>query len=213
MTPAARDGVRAALLAAARAELVEHGTAAISLRAVARRAGVSHAAPKYHFRDRAGLLTAIATEGFLALSRALARADEPDTRRQLAALGAAYIDFGLANPALFELMFAPDHLHASDPELVVAQQQAIGQLTSTVQRLTGASDDTPTLALMSWALVHGLVALTRHGALQAAVGAGEADDSMTLAYRLTEEFTEYVGHALGRVAAGERVAGPGFEPG
>ncbi len=213
MTPAARDGVREALLAAARAELVEHGTAAISLRAIARRAGVSHAAPKYHFRDRAGLLTAIATEGFLALSRALARADDSDTRRQLAALGAAYIDFGLANPALFELMFAPEHLHAVDPELVAAQQQAIGQLTSTVQRLTGVSDDTPTLALISWALVHGLVALTRHGALQAAAGAGEAGDSTTLAYRLTEEFTEYVGHALGRVAGGETVAGAGFQPG
>jgi AcrR family transcriptional regulator len=194
MSPAARDGVRDALLAAARAELVEHGTAAISLRAVARRAGVSHAAPKYHFRDRAGLLTAIATEGFLALSRALTRADESDTRRQLAALGAAYIDFGLANPALFELMFAPDHLHASDAELVAAQQEAIGQLTSTVRTLTGESAGAPTLALISWALVHGLVALTRHGALQAV--AYEAGDGTALAHRLTEEFTEYVSHAL-----------------
>jgi AcrR family transcriptional regulator len=210
MTPAARDGVREALLAAARAELIEHGTAAISLRAVARRAGVSHAAPKYHFRDRAGLLTAIATEGFSALSRALARADESDTRRQLAALGAAYFDFGLANPALFELMFAPDHLHEADPELIAAQQQAIGKLTSTVQRLTGASDGTPTLALISWALVHGLVALTRHGALQAAAGVGEPGDSTTLAYRLTDEFTEYVGHTLSGVPLAMRtVSAPG----
>lgn len=193
MTPPTRDGVRDALLAAAREELVEHGTAAISLRAVARRAGVSHAAPKYHFRDRAGLLTGIATEGFLALSRALARADESDTRRQLAALGSAYIDFGLTNPALFELMFAPDHLHVSDANLIAAQQDAIGRLTSTVQRLTGASAGTPTLALISWALVHGLVTLTRHGALQAA--AGEADGT-ALAHRLTEEFTGYVSHAL-----------------
>lgn len=197
MSPAVRDGVRDALLAAARAELVEHGTAAISLRAVARRAGVSHAAPKYHFRDRAGLLTAIATEGFLALSRALTGADESDPRRQLAALGAAYIDFGLANPALFELMFAPDHLHASDAELVAAQQEAIGQLTSTVQTLTGTDGTAagaPALALISWALVHGLVALTRHGALQGV--AEEAGDGTALAHRLTEEFTAYVSHAL-----------------
>jgi AcrR family transcriptional regulator len=199
MSPAARDGVRDALLSAARVELVEHGTAAISLRAVARRADVSHAAPKYHFRDRAGLLTAIATEGFLALSRALTRADESDTRRQLAALGAAYIDFGLANPALFELMFAPDHLHASDAELVAAQQEAIGKLTSTVQRLTGTDQTaagTPTLALISWALVHGLVALTRHGALQAAADTGATGYGTALAYRLTEEFTQYVDHTL-----------------
>jgi AcrR family transcriptional regulator len=189
-----RDGVREALLAAARAELVQHGTAAISLRAVARRAGVSHAAPKYHFRDRAGLLTAIATEGFLALSRALATADESDTRRQLAALGVAYIDFGLAHPALFELMFAPEHLHADDSQFVAAQQQAIGRLISTVQRLTGESAGTPTEALISWALVHGLVALTRHGALQAAPGADEAGDSTALAYRLTREFTHLIQH-------------------
>ncbi len=184
--------MRDALLAAARAELIEHGTAAISLRAVARRAGVSHAAPKYHFHDRAGLLTAIATEGFRALSHALSRVDESDMRHQLAALGAAYIDFGLANPALFELMFAPDHLHEADSELIVAQQDAIGQLTAAVQRLTGASADTPALALISWALVHGLVTLTRHGALQAAAG---AVDSTALAYRLTEEFAEHVGRS------------------
>src|SRR5215204_1073569 len=73
MAPAARPDVREALLAAARAELVEHGRAAISLRAVARRAGLSHASPKYHFGDRSGLLTVIATEGFHALARDLSR--------------------------------------------------------------------------------------------------------------------------------------------
>ena len=205
MTPATRDGVREALLAAARAELVEHGRAAISLRAVARRAGLSHAAPKYHFRDRAGLLTAIATEGFHALSRALAQVNESDARRQLAALGAAYIDFGLANAALFELMFAPDHLRADDPELVGAQQQAIGTLSTTVRRLMGVdgtSAGTPTLALLSWALVHGLVVLTRHGALQAAAGA-QASHAIALAHSLTEVFTEYVGHTLVQGAAGD----------
>lgn len=196
MTAAAPDGVREALLAAARAELVEHGRAAISLRAVARRAGLSHAAPKYHFRDRAGLLTAVATEGFDLLAHALAQVDESDPARRLAALGRAYIDLGLANPALFELMFAPQHLHADDPDFVAAQQQAIGTLSTTVRRLIpvdGEPAGTPDLALISWAFVHGLVVLARDGALQAAA---DADNAAELVHRLTDVFTEYVGDGL-----------------
>src|SRR5260370_7123863 len=107
MSPAARPQVREALLAAARAELVERGRAAISLRAVARRAGLSHASPKYHFGDRSGLLTAIATEGFHALARHLSQVHESDAQQQLAVLGPPYLDFALPHPALFYLLFAP----------------------------------------------------------------------------------------------------------
>jgi AcrR family transcriptional regulator len=193
MAPATRPQVRGALLAAARAELVEHGRAAISLRAVARRAGLSHASPKYHFGDRSGLLTAVATEGFHSLARQLSNVEEPDARRRLAALGRAYIDFGLSHPALFELMFAPRELHADDPELLAAQQQAIGSLTTAVSELTGTdatAPDTPKLALISWALVHGLVVLARDGALQAAA-TPPAADSAELAHALADLFTRY----------------------
>jgi AcrR family transcriptional regulator len=196
MAPATRPQVREALLAAARAELVEHGRAAISLRAVARRAGLSHASPKYHFGDRSGLLTAIATEGFHALAGQLSEVHETDARQQLAVLGRAYIDFGLSHPALFELMFAPSELHATDPELVAAQQQAIGFLTTAVSRLAGIDatpSGTPQLALASWALVHGLVVLARDGALQAAATA-EATDAAELAHTIADVFTYYVGH-------------------
>ncbi|MBO0881246.1 MAG: TetR/AcrR family transcriptional regulator [Mycobacterium sp.] len=200
MAPAAHPQVRDALLDAARAELVEHGRAAISLRAVARRAGLSHAAPKYHFGDRAGLLTAIATEGFHALARQLSKVHESDAQQQLAVLGCAYIDFGLSHPALFELMFAPSELHAADPELIAAQEQAIGTLTTTVSRL-GDTDPTPSgspkLALISWALVHGLVVLTRDGALHAAA-TPPADNGAELAHALTDLFTQYVSEHLAR---------------
>jgi AcrR family transcriptional regulator len=190
------NGAREALLAAARAELVEHGRAAISLRAVARRAGVSHAAPKYHFRDRAGLLTAIATEGFQALTRALSQVSENDPQRQLAALGRAYVDFGLANPALFELMFAPDQLHSADSGLIRAQQDAIAALSAAASRLTprdAAPSGFPTLALVSWAVVHGLVVLVRDGALQRAAG---TDSGTDVAHILTDYFTDFVGKAF-----------------
>ena len=198
MAAATRPQVREALLAAARAELVEHGRAAISLRAVARRAGLSHASPKYHFGDRAGLLTAIATEGFQGLARHLSEVHESDAQQQLAALGRGYIDFGLSHPALFELMFAPSELHATDPELIAAQQQAIGSLTTAVSRLAGIDttpSGTPKLALISWALVHGLVVLARDGALQAAA-TPQATNAAELAHTLADLFTQYVGDDL-----------------
>jgi AcrR family transcriptional regulator len=198
VTPATRPNVREDLLTAARAELSEHGSAAISLRAVARRAGLSHASPKYHFGDRSGLLTAIAAEGFHALARHLSAVQESNPHQQLAALGRAYIDFGLSHRALFELMFTPTELHATDAELIAAQQQAIEALVSAVSRLAGIPEkpaETPRLALISWALVHGLVVLTRDGALQAAAST-PVTGGAELAYALTEAFTRYVSDDL-----------------
>jgi AcrR family transcriptional regulator len=194
----APDGAREALLAAARAELLEHGRAGISLRAVARRAGVSHALPKYHFQDRAGMLTAIATEGFAALDTTLSQITEQDPQRRLAALGAAYIDFGLANPALFDLMFQRDQLHPANPELIAAQKNAIGVLIAAVSRVTSldvSSSGAPLLALVSWALVHGLVVLARDGALQSVAGTADGNGA-DLAHQLARRFTDYVGEDL-----------------
>jgi AcrR family transcriptional regulator len=199
MSPAIRPGVREDLLAAARVELVEHGSAAISLRAVARRADLSHASPKYHFGDRSGLLTALATEGFDALADRLSRVHESDPEQQLAALGRVYIDFGLSNRALFELMFTPNELHAEDADLVAAQGRAIGALTAAVSRSAGGGSpsDTPKLALISWALVHGLVVLARDGALQAVDSQdSQTPDAAELAHNLAELFATYVGDDL-----------------
>jgi AcrR family transcriptional regulator len=214
MAPATRPDVREALLAAARAELLEHGRAAISLRAVARRAGLSHASPKYHFGDRSGLLTAIAAEGFHALARQLSEVHESDAQHQLAALGRAYVDFGLSHRALFELMFAPSELHATDPQLIAAQKQAIGALTTAVSQLAGddaAPSGTPKLALISWALVHGLVVLARDGALPAAA-TPQATNAADLAHALTDLFTQYVSDDLASAKtnrATETIAAPG----
>ncbi len=193
--PPAQPSGREALLAAARSELAEHGHAHISLRAVARRAGVSHAAPKHHFRDRAGLLTAVAAEGFDALTASLERAVDADERWPLGALGKAYIDFGLASPALIDLMFRPSELHPSDPDLRHAQERALGALASAVSVASGPAasigddDDITELSMTSWALVHGLVVLTRDGALPAAVGASTPQAAAALAHRLADVFT------------------------
>ncbi|MBL7256364.1 TetR/AcrR family transcriptional regulator [Paractinoplanes lichenicola] len=173
-------GVREDLLAAARAELEEHGHAGISLRAVARRAGVSHAAPKHHFDDRAALLTAIAADGFAELAAAMDRLPEPT----LAALGRAYIDFGLTHPALFDLMFRPSELHADDPELLAASNNSIS-------RLRAAADD-QSLTLISWALVHGLVILARDGALGRIADIAEPAGVAELARGLADAYTERI---------------------
>lgn len=153
---------------------------------------MSHASPTYFFRDKAGMLTVLATEGFRALTgslRAVRQAAEP---QPLAAVGHAYIDFGLQHAALFDLMFSPADLRADDPELQQAQHDAIGELTSAVAEITGGgsatSRGTPQMSLISWALAHGLVVLARDGALQAATGADSPDATARIAKELTDVF-------------------------
>jgi AcrR family transcriptional regulator len=199
---ASARGARLALLDAARAELVEHGSSGISLRAVARRAGVSHAAPKYHFGDRAGLLTAIAAEGFSMLAttlRSVRASSGPEVTQPLGALGRAYIDFSLAHPALFDLMFRPGELHPADPELLRAEAEAIGVLNSALVEMDPpgghGSPAASSLSLLSWALAHGLSVLVRDGALQAATETPTLDEAADLARDLTEVFAALISRA------------------
>lgn len=194
---AAPSGVRDALLLAAREELAVTGTSGISLRAIARRAGVSHAAPKHHFGDRAGLLTALAVEGFERLLAALERAGSSESGapdRGLAALGRAYVDAGMSDPRLFELMFRPELLHPDDPDLRAAQKATFDLLGSavanSVQPRPGSSGADPgDVSLVAWAFVHGVVVLVRDGALQAV---SDESDAELLAHRLTLLFVDLV---------------------
>jgi len=103
--------LRRALLDAALAVLTEADSRALTLREVARRAGVTHAAPYRHFTDKEALLAAVAEEGFHTLSEAMREAmgragDDPVER--LEALGVGYVRFALAHPAHFEVMFGPE---------------------------------------------------------------------------------------------------------
>ncbi|TCL79383.1 MULTISPECIES: TetR/AcrR family transcriptional regulator [unclassified Rathayibacter] len=170
-------GTRARLVFAARAELVEQGLAGVSLRGIARRAEVSHAAPKYFFGNRAGLLTAVAVEGFAELAARLRAAKEAGGPL-LGRLGRVYVRFGLENPALFELMFSPSELHPEDSALRDAQAASITLLASATESVDAAEPapegTPPPMALVSWAFAHGLVALVREGALQSAAGGRDA---------------------------------------
>jgi AcrR family transcriptional regulator len=196
--------VRAALIDSARQELGRHGAAGVSLRAVARRAGVSHAAPKHHFGDRAGLLTALAVDGHRQLAARLrgaatgGTADAPDDPTgRIAALARAYLAFGFDEPALFELMFRPDQLHRDDPDLVEAGRGSFGVLVDAVDDAARgrAVREHPDggrpprdVALIAWAFVHGLVVLVRDGVLDSA-GATASADPRDLASSLTDTFT------------------------
>lgn len=156
--------LRAAFLAAGEAELAERGVEGFSLRQVAKRAGVSHAAPAHHFRDAQGLLTALATEGFhqfLAAQHAREAQAAPDPRAQLMAAGLGYLDFALARPALFGLIFGsakPDH---NAPDLLAAAQAAFRHLSEQVAAL-GAGQET---LLGVWSLTHGFADLLSAGRL------------------------------------------------
>lgn len=159
--------LRRALLAAAVEAIAEGGPAALSLRDLARRAGVSHAAPAHHFRDKAGLLTALAAEGFELLADELARADG----RDLLEVGVGYIRFAVAHRAHFEVMFRPELYHGDDPGLLAARRRAGERLRAGIAALpdsAGADADADRLA--AWSIVHGFATLWLGGALPESVG-------------------------------------------
>jgi AcrR family transcriptional regulator len=158
--------LRPALIAAARALVDEGGANAVGLREAARRVGVSPTATYRHFRDKEALLAAVAAEGFREFGAALAeagRASEP-----LAAMGAAYIDFALARPGMFRLMFSPliakGELH---PELKAAADEAFAALRRGVESRApeGQGEGVDAAAIAAWSLVHGLAHLILDGVL------------------------------------------------
>lgn len=146
--------LRKALHSAAASLLEEKGLAALSLRAVARRAGVSHAAPYRHYANHEALLVELAVEGFAELGAAIASAaSTPDNRMdRITGIGGAYIRFASSHPALTQLMFGPQ----------IPNRNSIPALTEAAVAI-GAEIDTalndPALGLAVWAAVHGLAML------------------------------------------------------
>jgi AcrR family transcriptional regulator len=175
--------LRRALLDTALEAIDEQGPAAVSLRDVARRAGVSHAAPTHHFRDKTALLTALAAEGWSLLADALREVAVDG--RDFAELGVAYVVFATSHPAHFAVMRAPGLARADDPDLEAAMGRARAQLESGVQRFEGGSArDAETTALAAWSLVHGLAALILEGAVPLKPDADVAEVARAVTARL-----------------------------
>ncbi|MDQ6696084.1 MAG: TetR/AcrR family transcriptional regulator [Actinomycetota bacterium] len=159
-----------ALRRSAAALLAERGVAGFSLREVARRAGVSHAAPAHHFGDARGLLTAVAVEAFQYLTEqteaAVVGVDDPV--EALARLGRAYVTVAVEHPGHCAIVFRSDAVDAANPAYREWGERAYGVLVRTIERLARelAPDlDVDLAAALCWSTVEGL--LTVHPPLQA----------------------------------------------
>lgn len=155
--------LRNGLLNAAETELAEKGIEAFSLRSVAKRAGVSHAAPAHHFGDAKGLLTALATLGyqrFIETQQSRQRNAPTDPKAQLVASGLGYIEFAMANPALFRLMFSSNKPDINNEALATASFNAFDKLVKEIQGISQSDPYVDSIAMVdvmaAWAIAHGL---------------------------------------------------------
>jgi AcrR family transcriptional regulator len=136
--------------------VAERGAEGVSLRELARSAGVSHAAPAHHFTDRRGLFTALATEGFRLLAEALVGA-----RGHFADAALAYVRFALEHPGHYQVMFNKSLVDPADGELAAAEAAAGAELSRGVATLRdpNARADPAAAQLAAWSLVHGFSTL------------------------------------------------------
>jgi len=173
--------LKEALLDAAEAVLRDNGLQGFTLRECARRAGVSHAAPKHHFDDVRGVLTEIAARGFRQLSRRLRsklRAAGDDLEAQFIATTDAYVGFAEAHPEHFRIMFRCDLVNLDSPNLTVAARETFTELTNVIRRQRGEADIAPESLdgamtstqlindiLIGWCHIHGYAHLKLEGQL------------------------------------------------
>jgi len=156
--------LRPALLRAAVEAIEQGGAAGISLREIARRAGVSHAAAAYHFGDKAGLLSAVAAQGYRLVAQELR--DSWDAQHDFGEMGVAYVRFAVRHRAHFEVMYRPELYRPDDPDVLAARAGAAALLYGT------ASPDRQRLAAgaAAWSLMHGLATLWLNGNLPEQLG-------------------------------------------
>jgi AcrR family transcriptional regulator len=166
--------LRVACVSAAMELLEESGETALSLRAVARRARVSPAAPYRHYADREALVSAVAALGYRELAERLAAAHpSPSTLEQLTSVGIAYVQFALERPALFRIMFG-EPCDRDNDERIAATAAVTLYLREIVGRVFPQAD-AEAMATATWALVHGLAFLHLDGKLDASTPSVVAD--------------------------------------
>jgi len=156
------------------AELVEEsGSAAVSLREVARRAGVSHSAPAHHFGDKEGMLAAFSTKGFIILGEAMlearSSAAHSNALERMGAVGASYVTFALEHRPYFEVMFKSDvhkdifeELHTEADRTFAVLMEAVGDLAA--EKGLQAVDQR-IVAMYFWSLAHGLASIASDGSM------------------------------------------------
>jgi len=176
--------LRRVLLAAAVESIDTTGPAAFSLRDLARRAGVSHAAPAHHFGDKAGLLTVLPVEGYELLVDALTAAGD-----DILEMGVAYVRFAVEHRAHFEVMFRPELYRADAPEVERARRAARECLNRGVSVRTSKATATRVAAIAAWSMVHGFATLWSAGALPPELGTDPAVAARTVLPQLFRNAT------------------------
>ena len=148
--------------------LREEGLEGLTLRRLARCAGVSHGAPLRHFRSLADLLSEVAAVGFRLLAEGVEKSGaalppDAEPRARLRAAGRAYVEIAVANPGLFALMFRPEDLDVENERFVEAAYGSFEQIVAYVGAAQAAGwqpdRDTRVLAASVWASIHGLATL------------------------------------------------------
>ncbi|WP_115788568.1 TetR/AcrR family transcriptional regulator [Arthrobacter silvisoli] len=160
-----RENLRATLLELAEATVRSSGVESLSLRQLARDAGVSHAAPARHFRDRQALLDALAFDGFERLNAMMSDAagSEGSFETRFRALATAYVDFAVENAALLGLMYIAKHAEGASDALIAAGRRSMDLAVSLVAAAQAAGQvipgDSGRIALVVFASVHGVASL------------------------------------------------------
>ncbi len=183
--PYHHGNLQAALLEQAERTVRERGVQALSLRELAREAGVSHGAPRRHFPDRQALLDALAEAGFERLGAELRNAVEgagEDFEERLHATATAYVHFATRDAALLELMFAGKHQQPSG-ELHQAADRAFSVMLTLIEQGQGEgvleSGEPERVGLVLFATIQGIAALLNGGMVDADQLDGLVADSIT----------------------------------
>jgi AcrR family transcriptional regulator len=162
--------LRNALVTAGLEVLREQGAEALNLREVARKAGVSHAAPYRHFADKEALIAAIATDGFRKLEAHLRKSNDSrkrTTSSRLVALGQAYVQFALKHVDHFRVMFILHRERDAYPELHIASKACFNVLVTTIAEGQAKGDlhegDPVLLSEIMWSSMHGMSMLLSNG--------------------------------------------------
>jgi len=162
--PYHHGNLRPTVLRAAIGTIEEVGPSAMSVREVARRAGVTHTAVTYHFVDKAGLLTAIAVEGFEKLAEDLRHTQE--TSDSFLEVGVAYVRFALNYRAHFDVMYRPELYRSNDADL----QRAKASAALSLYRTEHADPKQLAAGVAAWSIVHGFVTLWLGGNIPQQLG-------------------------------------------
>jgi AcrR family transcriptional regulator len=176
--------LKRALAEAALGLVAEKGPRGFTLREVARRAGVSAAAPYRHFADRAQLLATVATEGFVRLHETLSdtAAGTTGLTRQVLDMGRAYVRWAVDHPDYYQVMFGSELDKSDNPELLTAAARAFDDLLDAIVKCQRAelmpAGDPREVAGPTWSLLHGVSTLTI-GSELSHVGIGEDPQALT----------------------------------